>query len=297
LVAIQPHINDGSWTVPFCNELKARYGFTATPSVAIDGTWQVEGTYGSCTLDANAYRNAINARLNNTGGQSPIALSGTYTVDGGVITLTATFELLDAVTLVSPKAYFVVTESNIQNGAYRYQHVVRAGASEAVTTLINPGDQVTITKAFPVGAWNMNNVHCVAFLQRTTGALNQKQVYQAADLPEGSVASVDETLPAVASSIHSIMPNPFSPVGDMLGSTSIRLRVSEHAADRMARLDVVDINGRVVRNLVDRALPLGLTDANWDGRDTAGDPVSTGVYYLRFETADGTHSARAVVIR
>jgi hypothetical protein len=625
LIAIQPHINDGTWTVPFADERAAVYGFTATPSIAIDGNWQVEGTYGSCALDANAYRNQINARLNNTGGQSPVAVSGIYSIDGGTITLTATFELLDAVTLVSPKAYVTVTESNLHYGSYTFNHVVRAGASEVVT-LTNPGDQVTITKMFPVGSWNLNNLHCVAFLQRTTGAVSQRQVYQAAALPmvsdfrflydcsigsarngsapveftgtltnigdaaddltislnnnfgwtaefklagegayhttpvtiglgpdqsigvslrvttdaevrtgtgslaftsanssrtqvnqatvyngspsilfvdddgmdnpstivsnaltangylftkwdcyfehgnagptlddmkcydvviwhtgyqlgtllsteelaavnaymangkgfvlasqdilsqpssaglttlkanlgvssytidagathatgvsgdpitngmsfdltytvpsynradkvvpnanavailssqtaankialrcdngvsksvffafqlagmseapadpnnpktllreaidwllpAGPAAVADETRPMVASNIRSITPNPFSPAGDMLGSTSIRLRVSEHAADRMARLDVVDINGRVVRNLINRALPLGLTDANWDGRDTSGDPVGAGVYYLRFETADGTHSARTVVIR
>jgi hypothetical protein len=619
---MQPHINDNaSFSSPFSNERASFYGFSGTPSIAVDGNWQIEGSYQSCTLDANAYRNAINARLNATGGLSPVAVTGVYSFDESTITLSATFELLDPLTLVSPKAYLAVTESNIHYGSYTYNHVVRAGTGQLVT-LTNVGDQATLTQVFPRGSWNMNNVECVAFLQRSTGTLAQKQVYQAAKLPMvsdfrfmyecaigsaphgnglvdftgtltnigdatddltvslnntfgwtaefklaneasfhstpstialGPDESIDVTLrvttddvartgsgslvvtsansertqvnpvtvyngspsilvvdddgmynyeavitngltaanyvyttwdayyghggagptyadmkcfdvviwhtgypihtlsateiadiqdymdggrgfifssqdalaglsagtftqdylgvaswtqnvgatqatgvagdpisdgtsfgltypytswnraddlvpsaygteiftsqgqntiamrcdngtaksvffafclnamsesladpnnpktlldraiqwvlpvpsadvpegthPAVASSIRSITPNPFSPWSDGRGDTAIRLRVSEHAADHPARLDVIDINGRVVCNLLDQALPLGVSTASWDGRDASGQPVGAGVYYLRFETADGSHSSRAVVLR
>jgi hypothetical protein len=627
LVALAPHINDGTWTIPFCTERGNFYGFTGTPSLAIDGgNWTIEGTTGSCSSDANAYRTAINNRLQQTGSESPVKVSVSMVYNATTVTVTGTFELLDAASLVSPKGYVVLAEDGCVYNDMTFNHTVRAGYGELVS-LVNPGDVDVVQRTFSRGTWNMNNVVAYAFLQRSSGTVAQREVYQAmstavvidfhfaadckiasvpagngtAELsgmlanvsdvtdeltvslddgfgwpaefrlageavfhtapsvialgpggeiavevrvatdaqvrkgtgsivvtsantgrtkssafsvyngspsvllvgddnyrpdevivingltnagylfdhwdcfldhgnkgptfaqmkcydvvvwhhgyelsnllasedmeaimdymdtgkgfilssqdilsqtnpalpaifksnylgvqsfttnvdadhatataadpitdgmdfdltylysswdradnvvpnalastiflsedqekiaircdngtarsvffafcingmnesapypndpatlldrairwvkPAGPSAIADETRPMVASNIRSITPNPFSPAGDGLGSTAaIRLRVSEHAADRMARLDVVDISGRVVRNLVNRALPLGVSDADWDGRDTAGDPVSAGVYYLRFETADGTHSARTVVIR
>ena len=61
------------------------------------------------------------------------------------------------------------------------------------------------------------------------------------------------------------------------------------ALDGAARLDVVDVLGRVVRTA---SLDGAEAVAEWDGRDAAGRPVAAGVYLLRLSSASGTAAVR-----
>ena len=78
-------------------------------------------------------------------------------------------------------------------------------------------------------------------------------------------------------------PNPFNP------QTTIRYRLPalrsedrvEESATRHVCLDVFDIRGHLVRALVDRALAPGNYSVVWDGRDSRGKPVVSGVYIYR----------------
>jgi hypothetical protein len=63
-----------------------------------------------------------------------------------------------------------------------------------------------------------------------------------------------------------------------------------------ARLDVFDLNGRVVRQLAHRELPAGATIERWDLRDDSGRRVTPGVYYARLVTSRGAHSVRLVTL-
>ena len=44
---------------------------------------------------------------------------------------------------------------------------------------------------------------------------------------------------------------------------------------------IYDINGRIVRTLVDEHKPCGTYRAIWDGKDDSGEPVSSGTYMAR----------------
>jgi hypothetical protein len=59
-------------------------------------------------------------------------------------------------------------------------------------------------------------------------------------------------------------------------------------------LQVLDVNGRVVRHLVDADMAAGQRHAEWDGRTEAGDPVAPGVYVIQLR-GDGVRSARRIV--
>jgi hypothetical protein len=48
-----------------------------------------------------------------------------------------------------------------------------------------------------------------------------------------------------------------------------------------ARLSIYDVTGRLVRSLVDATLASGAHSATWDGRDDAGRPAPSGVYFVR----------------
>ena len=67
------------------------------------------------------------------------------------------------------------------------------------------------------------------------------------------------------------------------------------AAD--ARVSVVDIAGRQVRELANGKLAAGAHALSWDGRDVAGRPSAAGVYFVRIEAESSTRVARMIRLR
>ncbi len=84
------------------------------------------------------------------------------------------------------------------------------------------------------------------------------------------------------------VPNPFNP------STWIEFELGE---DTFAEIAVCDVAGRTVRILTRAATPAGPHRVAWDGRDAAGAPVVSGVYYYRLHTAHGSWTKRMVLLR
>src|SRR5262249_35299878 len=71
----------------------------------------------------------------------------------------------------------------------------------------------------------------------------------------------------------------------------VRLRLTLPAAMR-ADLDVLDLQGRRVRSLLEAELPAGGTEVEWDGRDDGGSGVSHGVYFVTLRTGAGRRTVR-----
>ena len=60
---------------------------------------------------------------------------------------------------------------------------------------------------------------------------------------------------------------------------------------------IYDVNGRLVRTLVDGALPVGLHDVVWDARDNTGRAVASGVYVYRLTSGADVAMRRMVLVR
>jgi hypothetical protein len=73
-----------------------------------------------------------------------------------------------------------------------------------------------------------------------------------------------------------------------------RLQVPVSFPGGEARATVWDLQGRLVKVILDGTVPAGLRELEWDGRDAAGRPVPPGVYFLRVE-AEGRSAGRKVV--
>ena len=82
-------------------------------------------------------------------------------------------------------------------------------------------------------------------------------------------------------------PNPFNP------STLIPFEISEGGH---VRLDVFNILGQRVVTLIDEQRPAGLHKPQWDGTDSAGRAVGTGVYLYRLITGQWQEARRLVLI-
>ncbi len=83
-------------------------------------------------------------------------------------------------------------------------------------------------------------------------------------------------------------PNPFNP------STHIPFELTR--GGRVV-LSVYDVAGRRVRAVLDRELPAGLHEAEWDGKDEAGRSVASGVYFYRMQAGAETETRRMVLLK
>ena len=64
-----------------------------------------------------------------------------------------------------------------------------------------------------------------------------------------------------------------------------------------ARLDVLDLQGRRIRRILDRMLHAGMHAETWDGREDGGAPASAGVYFVRLEAGERATGCRMVLVR
>jgi hypothetical protein len=62
-------------------------------------------------------------------------------------------------------------------------------------------------------------------------------------------------------------------------------------------LAVYSVEGRAIRELVASQLGAGTFDASWDGRDAAGNAVTSGRYFLRLTTPEGTLTRNITLMR
>jgi len=84
-------------------------------------------------------------------------------------------------------------------------------------------------------------------------------------------------------------PNPFNP------STTFSFELRDPAP---ARLFVIDARGREVRRLIDGEIcPAGLTRVEWDGRDTLGRALPSGIYHFTLETAGLRYTRPSVLVK
>lgn len=62
-------------------------------------------------------------------------------------------------------------------------------------------------------------------------------------------------------------------------------------------IEILDVGGRVVRNLVARTLPAGMHEATWDGSGDDGKALPSGVYFARVLAGEGTATERLILMR
>jgi len=83
-------------------------------------------------------------------------------------------------------------------------------------------------------------------------------------------------------------PNPFNPV------TRINLELSSAGHVTMT---VYDLLGRTVNELIDEELPSGYTSVEWDGRDSQGNELASGVYFYEVVCDGQSESKKMLLLR
>ncbi|MGH2570718.1 MAG: T9SS type A sorting domain-containing protein, partial [bacterium] len=105
---------------------------------------------------------------------------------------------------------------------------------------------------------------------------------------ESDATAVDATVVTGPTQLLKGGPNPFR------GSTGIAFQVAQ---PEFVELAIFSIDGRQVRLLANRVWPAGRYLLSWDGRDGRGGSVSSGTYFIRFQTREATQVKKITLIR
>lgn len=101
-------------------------------------------------------------------------------------------------------------------------------------------------------------------------------------------ANSDAFAPVISSGLDSIYPNPFNP------STSVRYNIAR--AEKVS-LNIYNLRGQKVKSLINESKTAGAHTVSWDGTDEAGNPVASGVYYLRLQTDTARETRKLTMIK
>ncbi|MBU1698879.1 MAG: choice-of-anchor D domain-containing protein, partial [Candidatus Eisenbacteria bacterium] len=114
-------------------------------------------------------------------------------------------------------------------------------------------------------------------------------IYSISVIASGRVAaelSVGITTPVASIQLYQNRPNPIR------GSTMIEFALP---AEGLVRLEVYDISGKKIRSLINRVENAGRYTSVWDGRDSSGEPVASGIYFYRLRM-DGKSKTRTCAL-
>ena len=103
-----------------------------------------------------------------------------------------------------------------------------------------------------------------------------------------SVSGVAGDAVPVRTALLAAYPNPFNP------STKLSF---ELAAPAHARLKIFDTAGRLVMTLVDEQRASGRHEIVWNGQNSAGQSVASGVYLYRFEAGEVVQTKRMMLVK
>jgi hypothetical protein len=100
------------------------------------------------------------------------------------------------------------------------------------------------------------------------------------------VTGVETPGPVKSFALHQNYPNPFNP------ATRIDFDLPEPG---VVSLQIYNVSGEAVRTLMDRRMTAGRKSITWDGTDTAGRDVASGVYFYRI-SAGSFHRTRKMIL-
>lgn len=292
LIVAEHHEYD-QYEIPWTQVRSDFYWAGNIPHVRIDGLYLDVGA-SSCYAAAAEYRALIEQRFAETGGQSPVAVTGGYWFDGDSLRVAASFRLLDPAPMVDLQAHVMILEDDLYSSGQAFHHVTRAAGSADVALEV-AGQAAAVETAFPVDpAWNPNHLSCAVCLQRMGAVNEEKEIHQAALLGEGH-ADVPGPAAPVAGLRISARPNPFVPAQHG-GRLRVDVRFVPGPVSGASRssgpwfegpLELYDAAGRCVA----RTSPLAaggegrVLTATWDGCTLTGRPLEGGRYWLRMPSA------------
>jgi hypothetical protein len=101
--------------------------------------------------------------------------------------------------------------------------------------------------------------------------------------PEGEVFTPS------AFQLHANYPNPFNP------STTLEFTIGDRPL--VARVVIYNLLGQEIRELANSAFTPGRHSLVWDGRNSRGAQVATGVYFYRLESGEQSVTRKMLLLK
>ncbi len=100
----------------------------------------------------------------------------------------------------------------------------------------------------------------------------------------------DDTIPNVnfAAELIGNFPNPFNP------DTAIKFDLKQNSK---VRLEIYNIKGQLVKTLLEENLPASSYTANWNGKDTNNNSVSSGIYFYKLSAGKFSEIKKCTLIK
>ena len=245
------------------------------PAQALPAYSLVAATTGDSVGASNPYTLFMVEALGYSGGYWFTAADSGYSVDNLAPVAPAPF----AGTYVPGNATFLTWGPNAEGdlAGYRLYRGGSAGfvpgpsnlvAAQATTGFTDVGAPLAVYKLSAVDIHG--NESAFAYLQ-----------------PAGTTDAPGPTPPREVFLAH-VAPNP------VRGAAALRFGLPR---DAVAELALFDSQGRRVRVLAEGSRAAGEYGVRWDGRDDAGNPVASGLYFLRLSTGGRTLTQRLVNVR
>jgi hypothetical protein len=150
----------------------------------------------------------------------------------------------------------------------------------------------------PIGTWTKHSMIArapegtdsvdvyILFISPTlqAGALWVDDILLQNDPPAGVPGVVERT----GFELHQNAPNPFS------SSTAIRFDLAKPGR---VKLCVYNVQGELVATVADRHMTEGPKQFTWDGKDSSGEMVASGIYFYRLVTLDAVQSKKMMLLR
>ncbi len=105
---------------------------------------------------------------------------------------------------------------------------------------------------------------------------------------QDNAVAAPEPVPAAGFNLAQNVPNPFNP------STTIAFNLP---AQSRVKLQIFDVRGRLVHTLVNEVRPTGRNTVVWDGHNSRGAAVASGVYFYQLQAGQQIQKKRMMLIK
>ena len=102
------------------------------------------------------------------------------------------------------------------------------------------------------------------------------------------VVSTDEDLFPLNTKLNQNYPNPFNP------TTTINYSLKENSK---VSLDIYNIKGQKVKQLISGQLSAGQHSVVWNGKDDNGKSVSSGIYFYKMKTGNYNETRKMLLLK
>ncbi len=145
------------------------------------------------------------------------------------------------------------------------------------------------------GTW-IDNIHYKAFFfsfdfSQVTSYADRNNMFVSAMqwFGIGPVSTDPEIVPAPGFTLKQNYPNPFNP--------ETRIEFSPKYPDLPSTLSIYNLRGEKVIELLNAKLPTGIHSVVWNGKDSSQRPVSSGVYFYRYQNGNYSSIKKMMLVK